>query len=183
MGKGQGVQVDERSSFEEEMVWVGDTGASSHMTKNKEGFEWFKKCDERVTFGTQGDGEHCEMMGKWFGRNMTKVKGHQFTQKGSRVVLKDVMCIPNLTDNLFSITKEMTKGAKVTNEGEVLVLTYPDGRAIEFDYKLMTHKGHLPSAVMKPLGADKTVEECDLKEMNRKFFHSAGCHQDEKETR
>ena len=110
---------------------------------------------------------------------MTRVKGHEFTQKGNKVELWDVMCIPNLRDNLFSITKEMPKGAKVTNEGEALVVTCPDGRAMRFDYALKTHRGHSPGAVLKPLGADKTVDECNLKDIDRKFFHSAGCHQDE----
>ena len=108
----QGVQEDEKSRFEEEMVWVGDTGASSHMIKDKDGFEWLKKCDEVVNFGTQGDRECCEALRKWSGRNMTKVKDHQFTQEGSKVELEDVMYIPNLRDNLFSITKEMSKGQK-----------------------------------------------------------------------
>ena len=64
VGKEQGGQMEERSTFEQEMVWAGDTGASSHMTKNEDGFEWLKKCDETVNFGAEGDEEWCEALGK-----------------------------------------------------------------------------------------------------------------------
>ena len=50
--------------------------------------------------------------------------------------LEDVLWIPDLRNNLFSITKEITKGAKLVNKEKTLVLKYPDGEEVLFDYML-----------------------------------------------
>ena len=57
---------------------------------------------------------------------MTTGKG-QF-DKDNIVNLSEVLHIPTLRNNLFSITKEIkTKESMISNDDDVLILNYPDG--------------------------------------------------------
>ena len=90
--------------------------------------------------------------------------------------MKDVLFIPELRLNLFSITKEMKEaGAKLTNEGDRLILTYPDGRRIVFDHKMKTMNGFVMTMIIKPFGIFQEKEE--LKTMKWKRFHELFGHQ------
>ena len=52
----------------EQCLWVGDTGASSHMTSIWEGFTEMEKDDSTATFGAGGIGLKAAGTGVWKGR-------------------------------------------------------------------------------------------------------------------
>ena len=109
---------------------------------------------------------------------MRSINKHQFTFNGNQVELVDKMSIPQLKNNLLSINTEVSKGTKLTNEGETSVLIYTYERKMRFDYQMNTPKRFLLGEVLSPLGADATQEECDLKEMKTDFPHQTETHQD-----
>ena len=93
------------------------------------------------------------------------------------IELQDVLYIPELRTNLFSIKKEIkTKGATISNYDDMLILTYPDGSCIHFDHIISTAKGFIPAARIKAL---------DMQPSNIQYnvFHTICSHQFEKYTR
>ena len=71
----------------------------------------------------------------------------------------------------------MKDGASITNDGEALIIKYPDGRTISFDYKIKTAKGFVMAAIIRPIGIDDTISESDLKNLTKKKFHEMSTHQ------
>ena len=82
--------------------WVADTGATKHMTGNK---DWLSEM-KRSTCSVSTGGGHvmtCEGIGKV---SLTvNIKGTK-----SDVTLHDVLYIPELTVNLFSTTRAVVHG-------------------------------------------------------------------------
>ena len=68
--------------------------------------------------------------------------------KGDEVLLDKVLWVKDLRNNLFSITKAVNDGGMISNEGDALVVKYPDGREIRFDYKVKTKKGFVMAAII-----------------------------------
>ena len=72
--------------------------------------------------------------------------------------MKNVMYIPGLRTNLFSITQAIGEGAKIRNEGEVIIVDWGD-KVLRFDFKMRTKNGYIMAAVLKPIGNEKRVEK------------------------
>ena len=62
------------------------------------------------------------------------------------------MYVAGLKNNLYSITQAIDEGAKVSNEKDILILTFPNEEEIRFDYKMPSQNGYLMGAVINPLG-------------------------------
>ena len=90
-----------------------------------------------------------------------------------QVTMNEVLYVPELKNNLFSITRELSNGAKIKSSGEVVRLIYPNGRELVFDYKMKTKKGYVAAVLIKPNGAPKL--QCDRK-MNIMRFHNISGH-------
>ena len=61
--------------------------------------------------------------------------------------LKDTLYVPGLEHNLFSLTKALSKGGKVTNEGDIMIVEC-NGLKLRFDQKLGTSKGHVMATII-----------------------------------
>ena len=117
--------------WEDENVWVGDTGASSHLTHIYEGFSSTKDIKgTKANFGKKGDNLNTMIGGTWKGRiyelNNTQTK----LIKGQKIQLKDTVYVPDIRQNLFSITREISLGAELINQSRKMILKYPDKREI-----------------------------------------------------
>ena len=121
----EGIQYKEKD-FEKVFVWIGDTGASSHMSHVWEGFTRVSEGQAKACFARDGDEAQARVSGDWKGRYHYTRKGNKY-ERGTMLNLEDVLWIPDLRNNLFSITKEITRGAKLVNKETTLVLKYPDG--------------------------------------------------------
>ena len=51
------------------LLWIGDTGASAHMTRTWEGYVKYKKAHTKAQFGRNGDMSKIDLMGKWKGKS------------------------------------------------------------------------------------------------------------------
>ena len=131
--------------------WIGDTGASSHMCKVWKGFSNTKNINIKAEFAREDHEGKVDKRGTWTGIVQVLKKQGNITPKQT-IELHDVLYVPELRTNLFSIMKEIkTSGAKISNDDDILILKYPDGTSIYFDHILSTAKGFIPSARIKAL--------------------------------
>ena len=91
--------------------------------------------------------------------------------------LSQVLFIPSLRNNLFSLTAEMARGSELMNRGNVLVLKMPNPSEIVFDHLMNSKLGYVAGALIRPVGIDVTVDKDDLIKMSREKFHQACRHQ------
>ena len=117
-------------------VWIGDTGATVHMTPYEKGMTNLKEVtnEQGITMGNMSV-EKTTKIGD--------IDGNVCDQSGNeklRVKMKDVAIVPSSGFNLFSITKMMLAGWKLSGEREKLVLT-KNGNEITFDIAIPTPKG------------------------------------------
>ena len=83
-----------------------------------------------------------------------------------------VQFIPTLRHNLCSITKFIEIGGRLSNKGEILKITFPDGKQLTFDYKIPTQNGYVMAAIIKPIRIVKDDEDDDnLTPMHINKFH------------
>ena len=67
---------------------------------------------------------------------------------------EDTLYVPGFEHNLFSLIKAISKGAKVTNEGDIMIIDYK-GLKLHFDQKLGTSKGHVMVTILVPNGEEQ----------------------------
>ena len=63
-------------------VWLGDTGASSHMTMVQAGFKSLKRGQVKTCFAVDGDEVEAQQMGEWKGRHYLMTGKGQFDKGG-----------------------------------------------------------------------------------------------------
>ena len=85
------------------------------MTMVQSGFKSLKKGHVKTCFAVDGDEVEAQQMGEWKGQHhLTTGKG-QFDKEGV-VCLSQVLFIPSLRNNLFSLTAEIARGAELSNK-------------------------------------------------------------------
>jgi Zinc knuckle len=121
-------------------LWLGDSGASCHMTCSDAGMKNCKSINMHIRIG---DGKLLKA---------TKIGDKHVTvrQKDGKyfnIVLKDCKYVPDLFVNLFSITKTLDSGWKLSNEGVKIKLS-KSNTTIKFDQVLPTDNGVLVGVKM-----------------------------------
>ena len=104
---------------------------SMHMTHMRKGFVQTRRADVKAQFGRNGDMEKVEVMGSWKGRSYGLGKDLKSLTKKEKMVLDDVLWVKDLKNNLFSVTRAIKDGARVTNNGEALVVECEDRKCCE----------------------------------------------------
>ena len=89
-------------------------------------------------------------MGNWRGRQLHVGPANKL-ERGQLWELKDCIYIPELTHNLFSLTKAMSEGGLIVNDGDILVLKVKD-KETRFDFKIKTKHGYVMATIVKDLG-------------------------------
>jgi hypothetical protein len=106
-------------------LWIGDTGASTHMENNLDGL--FDLCkEETIVKNGNGTGLKSTTVGT------LKATVEQADGTNIDVTFKNVACVPELATNLFSITKAMENGFEVTSKGNIMRLS-KGSVMVEFD--------------------------------------------------
>ena len=85
----EGIQ-DKEKDFEKMFVWIGDTGASSHMSHVWEGFTRVSEGQAKACFARDGDEAQARVSGDWKGRYHYTRKGNQY-ERGTMLMLEDVL--------------------------------------------------------------------------------------------
>ena len=91
--------------------WLGDSGATSHITNNSDGMTNKKKCNVRVTVST-GEVTIAKIVGD------LKLE----SKSGEKVKLLNVLYVPSLKRNLLSTNKFTDQGAKLYADNEKMVI-------------------------------------------------------------
>ena len=132
------------------------------MTCVWSGFVEHKTTSARACFGVMDDEVDASAVGTWKGRNCLTRK-RNVHEKGGLLTMNKTLFIPELRNNLCSVTVELGQGTKLESEGKIPVLKHPNGSKLKFDCMLRTEDGHVPGAVIQPIGNDVTKDSNDLK--------------------
>ena len=87
-------------------MWIGDSGATVHITNDDTGMFNIKKCDFDITVGNQ-ETTKCTKMGD------INLKLKNSTGTTVTVTLSNVRYVPTFIGNLFSIPTAMSNGAEI----------------------------------------------------------------------
>ena len=131
-------------------IFIADSGASCHLTGSLEGMVDCLKIHEYVTVGN-GKAVQATLIG-------TK-KGRIRMPDGSlkTICLHGCKYVPDLAPfNLFSITRALSGGCRLGNEGEVITIT-KDGFRLAFDQKIRTKTGYVGAVEILPLECDEVA--------------------------
>ena len=97
-------------------LWIGDTGASTHMKNTIDGLFDLRKEETIIRIGN-GEGLKSTTIGT------LKAIVEQADGTKMDVILKNVAYVPDLATNLFSITKAMENGFEVSSKGNIMSLS------------------------------------------------------------
>jgi hypothetical protein len=128
-------------------TWLGDTAASTHMGISDEGMSDVVAINQTIMIGN----------GKTLmATKMGTLHWTVFQADGSSldIVLKDYKYVPDLHVNLFSITKSLSQGWKLSNEGVMIVLK-KDKASLKFDKVYQTDNGKVVGVELLPSSGRK----------------------------
>jgi hypothetical protein len=138
--------------LEDPNIMIADTGATCDSTPHAEGI--IKTRDARESDGiSNASGKN--MNAKYVG-NMSAVKCDKMGDEVNRVTLPDVRVIPSAKYNLFSLTKRLRAGWKMSGDMHALTIE-KNGNKVVFDIVLNTAEGRLYCGYFK---RDKTEMSC-----------------------
>ncbi len=150
-----------------EEIWIGDSGASSHMVKSLKGVTDVQDINVDIRLG---DGSLIKAVKSGtFKGTVEQVDGTQ-----SKICLK-VKYVPDLWCNLLSITTALKNGSTLSNEGQMLILS--DGtKKIIFDRQVHAGEGNSMTIKIKPNESVETesahaATNTDRKTMNVDDLH------------
>ena len=144
--------------------WLGDSGASCHMTNNDEAMFDCTPINSRVQCGNGGM-LNAEKIGK-IRLNVQQVDG---TQK--EIVLEKCKYVPGLTLNLFSILKALDNQWNISNEGTKIKLKKMNDQIV-FDRIITTDTGIVAGVNMVPKQQeDKLNKAIDINSLHAILGH------------
>ena len=126
------------SDISNEEYWIGDTGATTHLTNSDAGMINMRqaKAGENVVMGN-GTAARAQTVGAVLGTICNK-NGKEL----NKLTLSEVTYASNSKFNLFSISAMIKKGWKLNGDNKKLELT-KDKQKLVFDIKINTPKGIL----------------------------------------
>jgi len=127
-------------------VWVGDSGATSHITNDDTGLYDVQVIDNPITVG---DGR--EVTATKIGKLDMFVK--QKDGKSTKVVMQEVQFVPDFQFKLFSLTAAMKNGCNISNDGMQLIVK-KNGATIVFDHIMKKRSGFLLGVELVPILPD-----------------------------
>ena len=164
----------------EECIWIGDTGASRHMTSVGQGFSKVYEEKNKASFALKGTGANTEYAGTWIGRQFHQGKIHKQIIRGQQIQLEDVIYVPGLRNNMYSINQAIKEGAQIYNEGDLYILKFKDYE-LRFDYQMKTKKGHVMCALFYPTGICANLDRDKAKKQHVNIFHQQINHRNRKD--
>ena len=141
---------------QEKEKWIGDSGATVHITNSDVGMFNVKKCDFDITVGNQ-ESTKCTKMGD------IQLKLKHSTGKEVTVTLYNVRYVPSFIGNLFSISTAMSNGAKIRFRDKKMEVQKEDA-IFEF---LPTNMDNCASIFR--IDAERKIGNCEKAFMAKKF--------------
>ena len=152
-------------------IWTGDSGATSHLKNDDQGFFDIEKVHSTVTIG-DGDKMKVTLQGK---------KRYTIIQKNGDTmdVTLNVKFVPGLWCNLISVTTLIANGFQIVNQDKIVILE-KDGTKIMFDHVLCNQPGggFTMGIEMVPRipADDKAYTSVEPKNLNINRVHDALTH-------
>jgi hypothetical protein len=128
---------DNQALLNDPNIWIGDTGATTHMKKSDSGMVNIRKASESdaVTMGNK-QVEATTKVGDVYGTICDK-----YGNEVSRVGLMNVSHVPGAGYNLFSLSRMIGKeGWKLVGDKHAIVIE-KNGHRVKFDILISTPKG------------------------------------------
>ena len=153
-------------------LWLGDTGASCHMTNNLKGMSNLEKISTGIVFG---NGQRLKAV--YVGDKRGTVVQKDGTKKS--ILMKNVKYVPEMYCNLFSISAALKEGCTLegsknnlkinsSNQSYVFDQQIKSGKGFLFGIKI-THKG---TAVEKPRQSQaKAIKQTDFIKIHQQLGH------------
>ena len=163
-------------------VWIGDTGATRHMTRHNIGLKNQRKPNgSRATMGN-GHVEKASVVGNIFGTVCDK-HGDQL----GPVSMMDVAVFPNLAYNMFSMTKMMRQGWILGSNKEAMWLSKGKNKLV-FDIVIPMAEGCVFAIYMtrqrnEELANAATDRESAIKPITMQQAHDRLGHMSEQATK
>jgi hypothetical protein len=123
-------------------MWIGDTGASCHMTCSDQGMYDCVDIDDPICVG-DGKVIKATKMGS------KKVWGKQKNGKDFHLTIHNCKYVPDLWVNLLSITSTLANGWQLSNKGLIMKIS-KNNDALEFDQVYNTDIGAVVGVIMYP---------------------------------
>ena len=124
-------------------IWIGDTGASCHMTYSLEGMSKLRPSNTMITIGDRKS-ITSQQVGTWQGY-VTLSNGSQ-----QKITLNDVAYVPELSSNLFSITKALRNKATLSSNGKCIEIRKNTWK-LTFNLRIETKNGYVPGVRITPI--------------------------------
>jgi len=119
---------------------LGDTCASNQFVMSDEAMYDCKDIHESIN-GIDKEPIYATKVGKL----VIAIKPADEAQAEVMKVFENVKFVPNLSENLFAITAELSKGAGMQSNADMnIFLFYPDDTQIVFDCHISTRNGWVP---------------------------------------
>jgi hypothetical protein len=150
--KDKGIECEHNKSESDPNMWIMDSGSTSHMRFSKSGMTNLVQWKAPITVGNR-QVIFSEQKGTFKGQIINE-KGIQFT-----VTMDDVLYVPELMMNLFSLTKTMrnTKiGIERVDQYLALII---DGNKLIFDKEIKGGTGTLLGVDIYPISAEGLTEQ------------------------
>jgi hypothetical protein len=123
-------------------LWLGDSGASCHMTNSDEGMYNCRDIKSPIKIG-DGRTLYATKIG------MKKLVVIQKDGSTLDIILDECKYVPGLWINLFSITKAVGNKWNLSNKGQSIVLS-KNKTTLMFDRLMQTDNGAVVGVIMKP---------------------------------
>ena len=170
----------------QDCVWIADSGASTHMYRGKGGYydDQVRESNNGVQAGEEAFTKVTKI-GKWRGHT---INGSNNKRMG--MSMDDILNVPRLKANLFSLTKILEKGRNFHTKDGNIYITSGDNNVICFDKRIETKHGFLLATIIKPRiprikkGVELANPILSLNTRNLlKDVHNIICHAGEERTR
>jgi gag-polypeptide of LTR copia-type/Zinc knuckle len=162
--------------IEDKNFWIADSGATNHVTNSDECLYDVQPCNDKIRIA---DGNYIQATKK--GKLMVKA---DYTDGSSEIyVMKDVKVYPDAEFNLFSVTKNLRNGAKITSNGTTMLLQMRD-KTIKFDRTVNTIDSCVCGVKFNRIQQDTAMPTIKFdSKMNISKFHSILGHPSEDTTK
>jgi len=132
-------------------MWIADWGIACHVTNSLEGLYDIKEVTESLKF-SYGEEIYAMKIGK-LQATVTTQEG-----KSTTIILDEVRYVPGFYGKLFSITRAMKRGARISSEGMMMTVEQGPVKLI-FGNRRKEENDFVLGLEMKPIQYADTVEE------------------------
>ena len=113
-----------KGDINDKNLWIGDTGESCHMTNQWDGFYEVWEQNAKAQFAHASEEVKISKGGNWRGLQTEIHPSGTHLKEQREINLNNVLFVPTLRHNLYSITQGIAEGGVLTNKGNNFHLNF-----------------------------------------------------------